>query len=59
MYSRQRPSPKYSSTKYWLRVEVQRSDACLPSTTFSMIGGGAQIQPSRIPGERIFENVPR
>ena len=59
MYSRQRPSPKYSSTKYWLRVEVQRSDACLPSTTLAITGGGAQSQPRRMPGERILENVPR
>ena len=59
MYSRQRPSPKYSSTKYWVSVEVQRSVACLPSTTFSITGGGAQSQPRRMPGERIFENVPR
>ncbi len=53
------PSPKYSRTKYWVSVEVQRSDACLPSTTFSITGGGAHSQPSRMPGERIFEKVPR
>ena len=58
MYSRQRPSAKYSRTKYWVRVEVQRSAACLPSTIFSSTGGGATAQPSRIPGERIFEKVP-
>ena len=58
MYSRQRPSAKNSPTKYWVRVEVQRSAACLPSTIFSITGGGAQSQPTRIPGERIFEKVP-
>src|SRR3954453_18046146 len=41
MYSRQRPSPKYSRTKYWLKVEVQRSAACLPRPIFSSTGGGA------------------
>ncbi len=59
MYSRQRPSAKYSRTKYWVRVEVQRSAACLPSPIFSSTGGGATTQPTRIPGERIFEKVPR
>ena len=59
MYSRQLPSPKYSRTKYWVRVEVQRSAACLPSPIFSRTGGGAATQPILIPGERIFEKVPR
>ncbi len=58
MYSRHFPSAKYSRTKCCVRVEVQRSAACLPSTIFSITGGGATAQPSRIPGERIFEKVP-
>ena len=59
MYSRQRPSLKYSRTKYWVSVDVQRSAACLPSTIFSITGGGAASQPTRMPGERILEKVPR
>ena len=38
---------------------MHRSAPCLPTLIFSSTGGGADTQPSRIPGERIFENVPR
>jgi hypothetical protein len=43
----------------WDSVGVQRSAPCLPWLIFSSTGGGATTHPIRIPGERIFENVPR
>ena len=38
---------------------MQRSVACLPRLIFSSTGPGAATQPSLIPGESVFENVPR
>ena len=43
----------------WESVDVQRSVLALPWLILSSTGGGASTQPMRMPGERIFENVPR
>ena len=40
-------------------VDVHRSVPPLAICIFSSTGRGAAAQPSRSPGERIFENVPR
>ena len=39
--------------------DEHRSAAPLPRLSLSSTGRGAAHQPSRSPGERIFENVPR
>ena len=39
--------------------DEHRSLACLPRFIFSSTGAGATVQPTRMPGERIFEKVPR
>ena len=46
-----------------LRNTVDEVEVSLPALTnvqdsFAITGGGAQSQPTRIPGERIFEKVP-
>ena len=48
-----------SATKSWVIDDEHRSTPCLPRFIFSITGAGATAQPRRIPGERIFENVPR
>src|SRR5436309_551351 len=45
-------------TAAWMRALVWRSASCLAAWSRSRIGGGPTSQPSRNPGNRIFENVP-
>jgi hypothetical protein len=42
----------------WLMVGLCRSAACFISTSLRMTGSGAQIQPSRSPGDSVLEKLP-
>ena len=52
-------SERTSSAMRWQSVDVCRSAACFSRTSGPWSHGGAASQPTRRPGARIFDAVPR
>ena len=58
-FFRHSPLARYTWANIWLRLLEHRSAHCFSTATRSVMGEGANTQPSLMPGDIIFDSVSR